>query len=352
MEAGFVDGLHVGLLRADRAGEELLPDRVVHELHALTLSGDDHILELLGRALAHDGGHGVVDHEDFIHRHAPGAVRFFHQELGDNAAQGGGQHRADLRLLVAREDIDHAVHRLAGVVRVKGAEDQQARLGSGECERDGFEVTHFTDENDVRILAQRGFQAGRERLGVLGHFALGDDALFVPVNELDRLLDGDDVTGEVGIDVVDERREGGALTRSGGAGDEHDAAAHVAEGFDDLGNAEVLERFDLGGDDPEDRAVAVGLLEVVAAKPVVLVHFVGEIEVAAFLEPLPALGSANFAQHVAHFFLRERFLADRDNLAVSADFWRLSLGEVQIGSAAVDENLKKLVDVGHVSCIR
>ena len=79
---------------------------------------------------------------------------------------------------------------------------------------------------------------------------------------------------------------------------------------------------------------------------------VGEIEVADFLEALPALGRANFAEHVAHFLLCEGLLADRYDLAMTADFWRLALGKVEVGGPAVDENLKKLVDVGHVSCIR
>ncbi len=45
--------------------------------------------------------------------------------------------------------------------------------------RDRFQVAHLADEHDVRILAQRRLQPGRETRRVLGHLALGDDALFV-----------------------------------------------------------------------------------------------------------------------------------------------------------------------------
>ena len=155
---------------------------------------------------------------------------------------------------------------------------------------------------------------------MLGDLALGDDAFFVSVNKFDWLLDGNNVAGEVRVDVIDECRQRCAFPGAGGAGDEHDAAAHVAEGFNDLGNAEVFESFDLGGDDPEDRAVAMGLLEIVAPKAVVLIHLISEIEIPIFLETLPALRGANFAEHVAHFLLRERLLADGNNLAMPADF--------------------------------
>ena len=47
----------------------------------------------------------------------------------------------------------------ARVVGVQRAEDEQTGLRRGERERDRFEVAHFTDEHDVGILAQRGFQA-------------------------------------------------------------------------------------------------------------------------------------------------------------------------------------------------
>ena len=47
---------------------------------------------------------------------------------------------------------------------------------------------------------------------MLGDFALGDDAALVLMHELDRLLDGDDVPGVVGVDVINERGERGALS--------------------------------------------------------------------------------------------------------------------------------------------
>ena len=193
MEAGFVDGFHVGLVGGDDSGEELFPDGVVHELHALAFAGDDDILQFLCRAFAHNGGDGVVHDEDFVHGDATGAVLLFHEELGDDASKRGGEHGSHLRLLVARKHIDHTVHRFAGVVGVEGSEDKETGFGSGECEGDGFQIAHFTDEHDVRILAESRFEAGREGFRMFGNFALSDDAFFVAVNELDRLFDRHDV---------------------------------------------------------------------------------------------------------------------------------------------------------------
>ena len=112
------------------------------------------------------GGDGAVDDEDFVHRQRPPpSRRFLSSNCATTPRSERGEHRAHLRLLIGRENVDHAIHRLARVIRVQRAEDEQAGLGGGEGELDRFQVAHFADQHDVGILAQRGFQAQRGRIG-------------------------------------------------------------------------------------------------------------------------------------------------------------------------------------------
>ena len=187
---------------------------------------------------------------------------------------------------------------------------------------------------------------------MLGNLTLGDDGLFVPMHKFDRLLDGDDVAGKVRVNVVDERSEGRALAGTGRTRDKNDAPSHVAESFDDLRNFQILEGLDFCGNDAENRAVSVGLLEIIATESIFLIHLVGKIQIAMFLVTLPALGRADFAQHVAHLLVGERFLSNGHDLSVAANFGRLALTEVQIRCAAIHENLKKLVDIRHIIGVR
>ena len=63
--------------------------------------------------------------------------------------------RADLLLLVRREDVDDAVDRLRPQELVCSVrEDEVAGLGDGERGLDGLEVAHLADEHDVGVLAQ------------------------------------------------------------------------------------------------------------------------------------------------------------------------------------------------------
>ena len=120
----------------------------------------------------------------------------------------------------------------------------------------------------------------------------------------------------------------------------------MAEFLDDVRDAELFERRDLRRDEPEDGAIAVGLLEIVAAEARVLVHLVGKIEIAAFLEPLPAPGRRSRSS-CRRFLVGEGFVADGHDFAMPPDFRRLAFARCKIGAAAFDEDFEKLIDVGH-----
>src|SRR2546421_328882 len=98
----------------------------------------------------------------------------------------------------------------------------------------GFMIMSFT-RPVMRRISQNAPQRALERLGVLPDLALVDDRAVVAVEELDRVLDRDDVLRVEAVDLVDHRREGGALTRTGRTGQEDDAALLVGDLRDDLG---------------------------------------------------------------------------------------------------------------------
>ena len=157
-----------------------------------------------------------------------------HQGLTDDALQRRGQLGADLPLLVRREDVDDAVDGLRGILRVQGGEHQVAGLGGGQGDRDGLQVAELADEDHVRVLPQHVLERGAEAVGVRADLALVDQRLLVLVQELDRVLDGDDVVGAGAVDQVDERGERRRLAGTGRAGDEHEAAGEGGEPADDL----------------------------------------------------------------------------------------------------------------------
>ena len=93
-------------------------------------------------------------------------------------------------------------HQVAGVGRAHGG---------GEADR----VAHFADHDDVRVLAQDVLEGVMEGEGVQADLALLDDALVVLEDIFDGVFEGDDVLFEVGVDVLDHRRQRGGFAAAG-----------------------------------------------------------------------------------------------------------------------------------------
>ena len=68
-----------------------------------------------------------------------------------------------------------------------------ADLGCGQRGGHGLVVAHLADEDDVGVLPHDVSERIRVAVGVDADLALVDDALLVLVQDLDRVLDGDDV---------------------------------------------------------------------------------------------------------------------------------------------------------------
>jgi hypothetical protein len=148
---------------------------------------------------------------------------------------------------------------LRRVLGVERREDEVAGLRRGQRRADRLHVAHLADEDHVGVLAQRGLEAHREGLGVRPDLALVDDALLVRVQELDRVLDGEDVVVARLVDLVDDRRERGRLARARRPRDEDDPAGLLGEAADDRRQAELLDRHRLVRDQAERGAEGAAL---------------------------------------------------------------------------------------------
>jgi hypothetical protein len=97
---------------------------------------------------------------------------------------------------------------------VQGREDEVAGLGRGQRGRDRLEVAHLAEEDHVGVLAERGAERLGEARRVDADLALVDDAALVPVHELDRVLDREDVLGALAVDLVDQGSRAWSTYRS------------------------------------------------------------------------------------------------------------------------------------------
>ena len=164
------------------------------------------------------------------------------------------------------EEVDDAVERLVGAVRVQRCQHQVTGFGELNAVLHGLAIADFADQDDVGRLAQRVLQRGVPVVGVDAHFAMRDHAALVLVHVFHRIFDGDDVAAGLFVAVADHRGERGGLARAGAAHQDHEAALGQHDFLEDRRQLELLERRDLRIDEADDAAGIALLHEGVHAE--------------------------------------------------------------------------------------
>ena len=126
----------------------------------------------------------------------------------------------------------------------------------------------------------------REALRVAVDLALIDQTALMLVDELDRILDGENVILPLLVDLVDHRRQRGGLTGSGRTGHQHEAARPLGERREHLRQVQLLEAADLLRNQPVDRADRAALIEHVHAEARQALDAEREVELQRLLESL------------------------------------------------------------------
>ena len=169
----------------------------------------------------------------------------------------------------------------------------------------------------------------------------------VAVQILDRVLDRDDVLEGGFVDVLDDRGERGRLPAAGRAGDQDDAALLLRQLADHIGHAEVAERANRIGDDPEDHRHAASLHVGVDAEAREVLDRVGEVELVMLLELLHARVGQHRVEHV-HGVLRaerHRRVVEPAQLAVEPDQRAVSDLQAEVRATELDELHEESGDV-------
>src|SRR5437667_4619484 len=206
----------VGLGRGPQGvvhGDQPLPHHaqqgLIERLHPVVVAVGDDLVDLGGPVGVQDpvGDAAVVDHD--LDGGDPAAAGPGNQPHADDSTEHAGQRDPDLVLLVGREEVDDAVHRLHRVGGVEGRQHEVTGLAGSESGPYRLGVTHLTDQDDVGVLADDRAHRGRVAVGVHADLSLVHGGHAVGVEDLDGLLDRHDVNGTVVVDLVDHAGEGG-----------------------------------------------------------------------------------------------------------------------------------------------
>ena len=290
-----------------------------------------------------------VDH-DLDRRHTSEAISARHEALRDCGLEHGRQLDPDLPLLMRREDRDDAHDRFRCVERVQRRKDNVAGFSCEERSLDRFEVTHLADQDHVGILTQRAAERVRKRRRVDRHFTLADDRLVVPMQILDRVLDGHDVRRPCRVDVIDHRREGRALAAARGPGDQNETTFFLGDFLENGRQAELVNGLDTRGNDAQDHPDGTALLEHIAAEPTQARDAIGQVDFLRLAELLVVFGQEEDARHRLGIVAIEPFLLRSYHQRAVDPHHRVAADlEVQVGCAGCGGNPQQIIEMHALS---
>ncbi len=245
--------------------------------------------------------------------------------------------------MVGREDVDDPVDRLCCVIGVQGREDQMPGLGDGQGRRDGLQVAHLADLDDVGILAKRRPQRAGEIVRVGPDFALDDHRAVVTVHVLDRILDRDDVDGTSPIDLVEHGRHGRRLARPGRAGHEDEPVGPIDEVMADRWRPEHFQRWDDIWHEAQCTRERPALEEEVRANTGRIPEREAEIELPSCNELVPSRSGQCACERQCRIG-GHRLLGQPDQDAVDSGRRSGTRREQQVGALAIGDDLQEHLD--------
>ena len=221
----------------------------------------DHAGDLVRFSFAHEVRDRRVDHQNFERGNAARLVDSLEKVLRDHALERFRQRRANLVLLIGRENVDDTIDGFGRARGVQRSENKVTGGRRGQRQLDRFQVAHFADENDVRVFAQRSAQRVGKGTGVHADFAMLNETVLAAMHEFDRIFDRDDVIVPLQVGVIDHRRERGRFTGTGRTGHEHETLLQHRKFFQDRRQAELVDRQHLRWNETKHGRDAVFLLE-------------------------------------------------------------------------------------------
>ncbi len=188
------------------------------------------------------------------------------QRLAEHALQDEGKLSPDLRLLIGREYVEYSVDRLHTAVGVEGGKTNVPGFGDHQRGLDRLQVSHFSHQHHVRVLAENVFQGHLEASRIGADLPLIHHAVLVRMQIFDRIFNGHDVLAVFGIDLVDDRRQRGGFAGAGGAGDEDQSPRPLGEFHHRRRQPQLLEAENLEGNGSKRRSHRAALHEDVGTK--------------------------------------------------------------------------------------
>ena len=180
------------------------------------------------------------------------------------------------------------------------------------------------------------------------HLTLRHQGAHRRVDELDRILDRDDVARLDAVDLAHNRSQRRRLARTGRACHQTEAVGDLRQLLHRGRKPQVGHRGDGVGDDPEDRAHAARLLEVVGPKAADPLERVDEVELILRGKAGPLFRRQDLKQEAAGLRLRHGAEGETEQIAIVTDRGDRAGRKVKVAGGLLHDEPQEGVEACHL----
>ena len=225
------------------------------------------------------------------------------------------------------------------------AEHEVACFGGGQREAYCLQVSHFADQDVIGVLAQRRAQRVGKGQRMRADLTLVDQALLGFVQELDRVLDGEDVGVDVLVDVVAHGSQRRRFARPGRTGAQNQAARTGRQLGKYARRGQLLQRQHFRRNCPEGDGGAALLVERIDAKAGEIGNAEGKVAFEHFLVGFALRVAHDVVHHGMHVLVLHRRQVDPPDVAMDPNHWRQSRRQMQIRRLVLDRKCEQFGNV-------
>src|SRR5712692_2332568 len=178
-------------------------------------------------------------------------------------------------------------------------------------------------------------------------FAMVDDATLALVDELDRVLDGDNMVLPIFVGMIDQCRQRGGLAAAGRARHQDETLVQHGSAAQDGRKPQILGGEHFGGNLPEDRPAPVLLLKKIGPEARHAGNFVPEVHVAGFFEQLDLGVGGDLIEHPLELVVLQNLVLDPLQLSVDTQNRLLAGHQVKVRRDLIEHELKKRINFRH-----
>ena len=196
----------------------------------------------------------------------------------------------------------------------------------------GLAVADFANQDNIRCLAQGVFQRNRPIFGIYADFSLGDDAVFVLVDKLNRVFDGDNVVEAVFVSIVDKGGERSGLARTCTTDKNNQAAFSEGDVFQNRGQIKRFKFRYIAGNGAEHQCSCTALNHGIDTEAAGIGQADGEVAFVGGRKFFDLFGRHNRKSDFHTFFSTQRLITQSRNFAVHFHGWREIGGNEKVGA--------------------